>query len=29
VQTMYSNLLQNYYLTDTNFTGCFNVGPEL
>lgn len=29
IQTMYDNLAQNYYLTDINFTGCFNVGPEL
>lgn len=29
LQTEYSNLTQNYYLTDINFTGCFNVGPEL
>jgi len=29
IQTEYSNLTQGYYLTDSNFTGCFNVGPEL
>lgn len=29
IQTMYDNLAQSYYLTDSNFTGCFNVGPEL
>lgn len=29
LQTMYDNLGQNYYTTDINFTGCFNVGPEL
>ena len=29
IQTMYSNLTQSYFLTDSNFTGCFNSGPEL
>jgi len=29
IQTEYSNLTQSYYLTDSNFTGCFNAGPEL
>jgi hypothetical protein len=29
LQTEYSNLAQSYYLTDSNFTGCFNTGPEL
>ncbi len=29
LQTMYSNLTQAYYLTNSNFTGCFNTGPEL
>lgn len=29
IQTEYSNLTQNYYLVDSNFTGCFNTGPEL
>lgn len=29
IQTMYDNLAQSYYLTDANFTGCMNVGPEL
>ena len=29
LQTMYSNLTQNYFLTDVNFTGCFNSGPEI
>ena len=29
LQTEYSNLSRNYFLTDSNFTGCFNTGPEL
>jgi hypothetical protein len=29
IQTMYDNLAQGFYLTDVNFTGCMNVGPEL
>jgi len=29
IQTMYSNLTRNYFLTDSNFTGCFNTGPDL
>jgi hypothetical protein len=29
LQTEYSNVLQNFYISDPNFTGCFNAGPDL
>jgi hypothetical protein len=29
LQTEYSNYLQNFYFNNSNFTGCFNSGPEL
>ena len=29
LQTEYSNNLSNFYISDINFTGCFNAGPEL
>lgn len=29
LQTEYDNLAQGFFLTDVNFTGCMNTGPEL
>lgn len=29
LQTEYSNAISNFYISDSNFTGCFNAGPEL
>ena len=29
LQTEYSNYLQHFYINNTNYTGCFNSGPEL